>query len=87
MQGYNNAAPREKSKELLVNSMEVDNKPFLKHIRSRKPARRVAVASRQSQRKEAQEINKSVFCSDVHRQCLKEEIGIILSEPVKGKVR
>lgn len=76
MQDYNKAAPEEKPKELLAHSVEADNKPFLKHTRSRKPARRAAVASTQSQRKEAQGTKKSVFCNVIHRQCLKEEIVV-----------
>lgn len=76
MQDYNKAAPEEKSKGLLANSMEADNKIFLKHIGSRKPARKAAVASMRSQRKEAHRTKKLVFCNGSHRRCL-EEIGII----------
>lgn len=76
MQDYNKAAPEDKSKELLANSVEADNKPFLKHIRSRKPARRAASASTQSQRKEAQATKKSVFSNYIHRRCLEEEIVV-----------
>jgi len=79
MQDYNKAAPEERSKELLANSVEADNKPFLKHIRSRTPAGSAAVASVQSQRKEAQGTEKSVFCTDIHRQCLDEKIGVVAS--------
>lgn len=33
MQGYSKAAPEQKSKEWLANSVGADNEPFLKHIR------------------------------------------------------
>lgn len=75
MQGYNKAAPEEKSKERLANSVEADNEPFLKHIRGRESARRDAEASRKSQCKAAQGMKKSLFCNDSHRRCFKEEIG------------
>lgn len=77
MQDYNKAAPEEKSKELLANSVEADNKPFLKHTRSRATARGAAVAGTRSQRKEARGTKKLVFCNDIHRRCLKEEKVVV----------
>lgn len=77
MQDYNKAALEKKPKELLASSVEADNKPFLKHIRSIKPARGAAVTSTQSQCKETQGMKKLVPFNDIHRWCLKEEIGII----------
>lgn len=73
MQVYSKAALEEKSKVLLANSMEADNKPVLTDIRTRKTARGAGVASTQYQHKEAEGMKKWVFRNDNHRWCLKEE--------------
>lgn len=77
MRDYNKAAPEEKSKEPLANRVEADNKPILKHTRSRKPARGAAVAGTRSQCKEARGTKKLVFCNDIHRWCLEEEKAVV----------